>query len=746
MKILELNCNHLIAVLFICHPSQLLDGNLFAKWPTGIFDFVLKSDTIVNINSGRYASTLGVLMRPQTLFPLYAPLETLKGVGPGLVKTLKRLAMQRIVDLLWHLPVGISHFPLKKSLKGCRVGEPVAVLVSITAYDVVMTKKHQPVRVVCEVDGDPLILTFFKTQPKSLETRLPMGQKRLICGTLEQFLGAWQITHPERILFPDAAASWQEKGPLYPLTAGLFQSQIHKLIQQALKRLPDLPEWNPSSPLPWKEALQKVHAPQQAQDLDFSHPIRQRLAFDELFADQLALGLMRKVQLPGKSIASQGVLKAKILEAFGHSLTPGQVHALSEIEADLAAPLRMVRLLQGDVGSGKTLVAFLAMAHAIEAGFQAALLVPTEILASQHLQTLQELAQSVGIEVALLTSRQKGKAAIYDGLASGKIQLVVGTHALLQQAVTFSNLGLVVIDEQHRFGVEQRLHLTAKGEAVDVLAMTATPIPRTLCLTTYGDVAVSRIFDKPKGRRPIQTRVLGLKRLQEVLKGLERLVSQGKKIYWVCPLVEESEALDLAAATDRYEYLKTLFGDDKVGLAHGKQKGSEKEATMALFKEGPCQILVATTVIEVGIDVKDANYMIVEHAERFGLAQLHQLRGRVGRGDTDSHCLLLYGHALSDIGQRRLAIMRETEDGFRIAEEDLVLRGGGDVLGLKQSGLPSYKLVDPLLARPLLEKAHETAQALLAVDPHLKTPQGQAARGLLSLFGQEKAVHTLNSG
>lgn len=689
-------------------------------------------------------------LRPNILYPLFSPLSNLNGVGPQLAKTLKRLEKEKVVDLLWHLPIDIAYYPLKRSLKGCIPGENVAIIAKVTAHEVPAKKYAHPMKVVCETDDSILSITFFKGNPKIVESRLPLGERRLICGKLERYKGYWNINHPERIVPEGVAKNWEDISPVYPLTAGFFQSQAQKVIKMAIDNAPFLPEWIPNDlregwPT-WKEAILAVHAPKSSKDLDPQHSTRQRLAFDELFADQLSLGIVRRHHTLGKAIISKGDLRENILKAFGHPLTPGQTQALSEIDNDMSSPCRMVRLLQGDVGSGKTLVSLLAMANAIEAGYQTALLAPTEILASQHYQTIKILAEQVGIRVALLTSRMKKKAEVYEGLASGEIQLVIGTHALIQEAVQFQNLGFVVIDEQHRFGVEQRLNLTKKGEAVDVLVMTATPIPRTLRLTAYGDLEVSRITDKPKGRKPIVTRVMGVKHLNEVCEGLKRLIEKGEKVYWVCPLIEESETTDLAASTERYHYLKAMMGEEKVGLIHGQLSPEEKDKAMDQFKNGATQILVSTTVIEVGVDVKSANVMVIEHAERFGLSQLHQLRGRVGRGDQEAHCLLLYDYPISDVGKKRLQIMKETEDGFRISEEDLILRGGGDILGTKQSGLPSYKLADPLIYSHLLEKAYQAAKKLLKEDPKLESPQGQASRLLLYLFGQEKVIHTLNSG
>ncbi len=541
------------------------------------------------------------------------------------------------------------------------------------------------------------------------------------------------------------------------MTAGLTAKPLAKAIVAALERAPELPEWIEAATAekfhwaPWRESLLAAHHPQAEADLSPLTAARSRLAYDELLANQLALALIRARQRrqPGRSIVGDGSLVARVLAALPFRLTRSQEQAADEIHADMAKPSRMLRLLQGDVGSGKTVVAFLAMLRAAEAGHQAALMAPTEILARQHYATIAPLAESAGVEVALLTGREKGKARkeVYEGLASGRIKLAVGTHALFQEEVAFADLALAVVDEQHRFGVHQRMALAEKGgaERADILVMTATPIPRTMMMTVYGDLDVSRLTEKPAGRRPVDTRAVPLERLEEIIAAVSRAIAASARVYWVCPLVAESEALDLAAAEERFADLQRRF-PGHAGLVHGRMRGADKDQVMADFAEGRLAILVATTVIEVGVDVPEATVMVIEHAERFGLAQLHQLRGRVGRSHRPSTCLLLYAPPLSEAARARLSILRETDDGFRIAEEDLRLRGAGEVLGTRQSGLPEFRLADIAAHAALLSAAHDDAESAVKADPELSRPRGQALKTLLYLFERDAAAATLRSG
>ncbi|TMJ47580.1 MAG: ATP-dependent DNA helicase RecG, partial [Alphaproteobacteria bacterium] len=540
-----------------------------------------------------------------------------------------------------------------------------------------------------------------------------------------------------------------------PLTEGLAHGQVYRAVEAALAKLPPLPEWQDEAWLArqrwpsFADALQKLHRPAEPTDVVPETPHWSRLAFDELLAGQLALALTRAHmrRQPGRARASPGRLRQKIAQALPYALTPSQRRAIEEIAADLEKPQRMLRLLQGDVGSGKTVVALLAAAHVIEAGGQAALMAPTEILARQHLHTIAPLAEAAGIRVAILTGRERGRerAQVLDGLAAGDLDLLVGTHALFQEEVAFRDLALAVVDEQQRFGVHQRLALTKKGEAVDVLVLTATPIPRTLVLTYFGDMDVSQLREKPAGRQPIDTRTIPLGRLNDVIAAVGRALERGERVYWVCPLVEQSEAVDLAAAEQRFRELKQRFGD-VADLVHGRLKGAEKDAAMARFAAGQARLLVATTVIEVGVDVPEATVMVIEHAERFGLAQLHQLRGRIGRGRERSTCLLLYKAPLGETAKARLAILRETEDGFRIAEEDLRLRGEGDVLGIRQSGMPGFRVARLEVHGALLEPARKDAMLMLSRDPNLETPRGEALRHLLYLFERDEAIRLLRAG
>jgi ATP-dependent DNA helicase RecG len=693
-------------------------------------------------------------VRPEILFPLFAPATSLPGVGPRFAALIERVAGGAVIDLLWHLPTGIIDRRFRPKVAEAPAGVIATLTVVVDAH-LPPHNPRQPYRVRCRDETGFLHLVFFHVRGDYLKKLLPVAATRVVSGRVEHFNNQIQISHPDHIVAPDETNELRPIEPVYGLTAGLPLRTVQKAINATLARLPDVPEWLEPSLIAqrhwpsWKAAVLAVHAPEDETSLLPDTPARQRLAYDELFANQLAIALVRAhtKRLPGRVIKAEGGLRRKVVAALPFALTPSQSQALAEIAADMASPTRMLRLLQGDVGSGKTVVALIAMLDAVEAGSQAALMAPTEILARQHFATLSNLAAPAGIEIALLTGREKGRPrdALLARLESGEIGLVVGTHALFQEDVAFRDLALAVIDEQHRFGVEQRIALSEKGRGVDILVMTATPIPRSLMLTAYGDMDSSRLTEKPAGRRPVTTRTVPLKRLDEVIDAVRRALERGAKIYWICPLVAESETTDLAAADERYHALDALFGA-RVGLVHGRMKGAEKDKVMAAFAEGGIDLLVATTVIEVGVDVRQATIMVVEHAERFGLAQLHQLRGRVGRGDKPSSCLLFYAEPLNDTAKQRLRILRESEDGFRIAEEDLRLRGAGEVLGTRQSGLPDLRLADLAAHADLIPVAHDDARLALTRDPTLKTARGEALRTLLYLFARDVAVKYVRSG
>ncbi|HEY1143304.1 MAG TPA: ATP-dependent DNA helicase RecG [Sphingomicrobium sp.] len=686
-------------------------------------------------------------MRPDVLNPLFAEVETLPGVGPQVAKLLKRLGITRAVDVLYHLPTGVIERvraqAASPNLLGCNV------ILDLKPFQTREPRSGRgPMRVFAsDAEGNTISLIYFNN-PGWAKKSLPMGETRTIAGKLEAYGDEWQIIHPD-VLPQDKGAELSIREPVYPLTEGLTSKRLRELATAALERAPELPEWiEPSLATreawrPWRTALAEAHRDPGTEDS------RRRLAYDEIFANQLALVLLRQAsrRKRGVPLAGTGELIAKL--NLPYQQTGAQRRVIEEIRGDMAQSAPMLRLLQGDVGSGKTLVALMAMLTAIESGAQAALLAPTEILARQHHATLLKQVDSIGVRVAILTGREKGKAreSVLMGLADGSIDILVGTHAIFQEKVAYRNLGLAVIDEQHRFGVSQRLLLASKAERPPhLLVMTATPIPRTLTLTQYGEMDVSRIDEMPPGRTPVETRVISDEKLGDVAEGLGRHVTAGGQAYWVCPLVEESEKSDAAAAEERARILRFRFGDDKVGLVHGRMKGPEKDAVMGRFALGELAVLVATTVIEVGVDVPNATLMIVEGAERFGLAQLHQLRGRVGRGSGKSTCLLIRGQNLSETGRARLALMRETSDGFRIAEEDLRLRGPGEILGTRQSGEEAFRVARAEDVEELAPVAQRDAQLLLERDGGLSSSRGQAARICLYLFERDQAVGLIRSG
>ena len=694
-------------------------------------------------------------MRPEILFSLFAPVTTLPSVGDKTAKLLEKLCGRRVLDVCYHFPSQTETRMYLPSLKHAKNGKLSTMVLTVGSHAPGKSLRH-PYCVYCRDQHDVISLVFFRPPPREyLHKMLPEGSTRLVSGFVDKNFGVWQMVHPDHIGDPKELEAWSGERPIYPLTTGLHKKSLTKIIHAALSKIPDLPEWLPEETLKkhswssWKDSIAFCHTPQSMADTEPTTPARQRLAFDELLAYQLTLKLVKGHQAhqPGAILKGDKTLQKKLLESLPFSLTKGQTEAIGEIQNDLASSKKMLRLLQGDVGSGKTLVAFFAMLSAMEAGYQATFLAPTEILAKQHYANFQKWGDLLSIKVGLFigTQGKKEKESNKNSLKEGDIQIAIGTHALLEDDVVFKKLGLVVIDEQHRFGVDQRSALIEKSAEANVLVMTATPIPRTLALTLYGDIDISTLREKPAFQKPIETRLLPLGKLPSLYEGLKRLLEKGDQAYWICPLIEESESLDLGHAEARFRELSQRFGD-KVGLLHGRLKPQEKEAVMQKFQEGTYRILVSTTVVEVGVDVPNATAIIIEHAERFGLFQLHQLRGRVGRGEKESSCVLLYKSDMSETGKKRLTSLRESNDGFEIAEADLKIRGSGDLLGTRQSGMPNLRFFTFSDHAWMIQQVNDYASQIINENKHLAGDLSLPLKCLLHLFDHEKALQYTKSG
>ena len=692
--------------------------------------------------------------RPFMLDPLFRSITTLPGVGPRISKLMEKLiGGPKVLDLLFHAPIDFIDRRFTCPLSDAPNGRILTTEVRVDKH-YPNARKSLPYRVKCSDDSGSITLVFFHAKKGWIEKLLPLGQSVIISGKVEYFQGQPQMMHPD-IAKPSERETLETVEAIYPLTAGVTNKVMRKAQIAALDYIPTLPEWIDDAHKKregwedWHICLKSIHSPLSEDDLEPTNPTRARLAYDELLANQITLALMRDRQrkINGRSFEQSTVLRDKIEHVLPFNLTGAQKRSLYEIDHDMGQEGRMLRLLQGDVGSGKTIVAAMAMMNAVESGTQAAIMAPTEILARQHAESMKPWLEAAGVRFVTLTGRDKGKTReiILKQINDGTAQVIIGTHAIFQDDVKYKDLGLAVIDEQHRFGVHQRLELSNKSKGTDILVMTATPIPRTLALTAYGDMEVSKIDEKPAGRKPIETLLFSKEKLDSVVAGIKRKISEGVRVYWVCPLVEESEVMDLAAAEERYDILKATFGD-RIGLVHGRMKSGDKDEVMNKFANGDLDILVATTVIEVGVNVPEATIMVIEHAERFGLSQLHQLRGRVGRGSEQSYCFLIYSAPLGETAKERLSIMRDTEDGFIIAEKDLELRGSGDIMGTKQSGITDFKIANISAHGDLLAMARDDAKLIISRDPKLESERGNALKALLYLFERDQAIKYFRSG